>query len=372
MAVSDTPRIKVYTGNGSQLVFPYDFKILLNTDLKVTLYTIADGTEDVLDIGTDYTVSGVGVLTGGDVTLLITAPTSAKKIIIESIVPNDQSLDLQESSSFPAENVETALDKAAMRDQQLQDQIDRCVSVPAGSDLDPEDIITSIQEAVGDAEAAQAAAETAQGLAEDARDASVAAQGLAEDARDAAQAAAAQFTKSTTPEAQTGEEDTHYMTPLKTAQAIAALQRALASQAEAEAGTDNTKDMTPLRVSQAIAALAITLKSFVGSFTRDLSTANNSVAYTGVGFRPKAMILLGGKHGLMPGFAVISSTAKGYAGQYASTSWAISNDRSLRTFVDGSNDVGLDVTFDADGFTVAYTKNGSPTGTGTYYYLAIA
>ncbi|MBL9187929.1 MAG: hypothetical protein JNK23_10650 [Opitutaceae bacterium] len=36
----------------------------------------------------------------------------------------------------------------------------------------------------------------------------------------------------------------------------AQVNRALASQAEAEAGTDNTKDMTPLRVAQAIAALA--------------------------------------------------------------------------------------------------------------------
>ena len=61
-------------------------------------------------------------------------------------------------------------------------------------------------------------------------------------------------------EAQTGTENTHLMTPLRVAEAIAALEtiKQIASQAEAEAGTDNTKGMTPLRVSQAIGALGTT------------------------------------------------------------------------------------------------------------------
>lgn len=58
--------------------------------------------------------------------------------------------------------------------------------------------------------------------------------------------------------AEAGLSNTVDMSPLRTAQAIAALgsQRAIASQEEAEAGTANTVDMTPLRTAQAIAALA--------------------------------------------------------------------------------------------------------------------
>lgn len=61
-------------------------------------------------------------------------------------------------------------------------------------------------------------------------------------------------------EAEAGADNTKAMTPLRTAQAIAALETgdpnpAIASQAEAEAGADNVDMMTALRTAQAIAAL---------------------------------------------------------------------------------------------------------------------
>ena len=56
-------------------------------------------------------------------------------------------------------------------------------------------------------------------------------------------------------EAEAGTDNDKFVTPLRAAQAIAALVP-IASQAEAEAGTDNTKFLTPLRTAQAIAALA--------------------------------------------------------------------------------------------------------------------
>jgi hypothetical protein len=78
--------------------------------------------------------------------------------------------------------------------------------------------------AVVAANAAQAAAETAQGLAETAQAAAEAAQALAEAAQAAAEAAAASIpAKASQAEAEAGVVDDKYMTPLKTAQAIAAL-----------------------------------------------------------------------------------------------------------------------------------------------------
>lgn len=55
-------------------------------------------------------------------------------------------------------------------------------------------------------------------------------------------------------EAVAGTENTHYMSALRVAQAIAALTTSItiASQAEAEAGTDNTKAMTALRTVQSL------------------------------------------------------------------------------------------------------------------------
>jgi len=175
MAVSTTSNKKIYTGNGSQTVFPYDFKIFANADLQVIKYTIADETEETLVLDTDYNVSGAGDDAGGDVTLLIAAPTSAYRIIILRDLTVDQTMDLQESVSFPAENIEAAFDRGAMIDQQLQEQIDRCIKVPVTDTEDPPDYATLLANATEAtevaqvlAEAAQEAAETAQGLAESA------------------------------------------------------------------------------------------------------------------------------------------------------------------------------------------------------------
>lgn len=58
-----------------------------------------------------------------------------------------------------------------------------------------------------------------------------------------------QNSKATTAEAQSGTNDEHWMTPLKTQQFLT---NRLATQSEAQAGTDNTKWMTPARVRDGI------------------------------------------------------------------------------------------------------------------------
>jgi hypothetical protein len=69
-----------------------------------------------------------------------------------------------------------------------------------------------------------------------------------------AQALAAQRPFASQAEAEAATDNSKVMTSLRTAQALAA-QRPLASQAEAQAGTDNSRVMTPLRVKQAIKVL---------------------------------------------------------------------------------------------------------------------
>lgn len=113
----------------------------------------------------------------------------------------------------------------------------------------------------------------------------------------------------------------------------------------------------------------------VGTFTRDNTVATGSVAYTGVGFKPKAIIFLQTIPSGTPmsiGFADASSSTVIYdngpivAGSYnASTSFCI---MSLQSGV-ASHTASLS-SFDTDGFTLAWTKNGGTTGTSTVYYLA--
>jgi hypothetical protein len=200
MAVSSTTNKVIYNGNGTT-TFPYTFKIFADTDLIVTKVTIADETEVDLTLTTDYTVTDVGEEAGGNVEL-VSALTSAYKLVIRRVVPFLQATDYVENDNFPAESHEEALDRCAMRDQQLQEQIDRCLKVGVAETdvLTPSEIVAAVAsaEAAKDAaelaqtgaEAAETNAETAETNAELAETNAEAAQAAAEAARDLAQAVA--------------------------------------------------------------------------------------------------------------------------------------------------------------------------------------
>jgi hypothetical protein len=127
---SETYRSGPYTGNGATTAFDYDFRISDGAHLLVILTTA--GVEAVAD-SADYTVNGVGLAGGGDVTF-DTAPANGVLVTIIRDVPFLQELDLENQGAYFAENVETAFDLAVMRDQQLLEMVERSVKIPASSD----------------------------------------------------------------------------------------------------------------------------------------------------------------------------------------------------------------------------------------------
>jgi hypothetical protein len=320
MSVTSTDNQVIYTGSGTTGPFDFDFKIFASTDLKVEKYTIATDTSTLLTETTDYTVT-IDVDGTGSVTT-IAAVTSSFKLVITRELPLTQAVEYEEGDKFPSVSHEEALDRAAMRDQQLQEQIDRCVKVIAGSPTTPDDLIDNLTTLTSDATAAASAAEAAQ---------------------TAAEAAAANFE--------------------------------FASQAEAEAGTNQTKSMNPLRTAQAIAALASSVNAKVVSTTYDLSTTG-SLAVTGVGFTPKALIGRGlvantstmswGMVSATTAKAIKDRTLSGDAGKYSSGNYLL----LLPTGVSDEAYLVL-ASFDPDGFTLTKSKAGSPTGTGELHLLAI-
>lgn len=126
---SETNRSGPYNGNGVTTVFSYGFRILDQDHLRV-VQTSALGVETILTIATHYTVSGVGNPAGGSVTAL-SAPATGETITILRAVPFVQETDLENQGAYYAETVEDALDLAAMRDQQLSEELDRSLRVPA-------------------------------------------------------------------------------------------------------------------------------------------------------------------------------------------------------------------------------------------------
>lgn len=117
-----------YTGNGVTTVFPYGFRILDASHIQVV--RTEDGMDTVLTTG--FTVSGVGIGGGGNVTFAV-APTSGQKITLIRNAPFVQNTDLENQGAYFAETIEDALDLGVMRDQQLAEEIGRSLRLPASA-----------------------------------------------------------------------------------------------------------------------------------------------------------------------------------------------------------------------------------------------
>ena len=112
----------------------------------------------------------------------------------------------------------------------------------------------------------------------------------------------------------------------------------------------------------------------VGSFTRAQDGATATVAYTGVGFVPKALIFTWAVSGVVGGGVGFSDGTN-----HNSSNRATDNKQTLAAgFIIQTLDNGSwaqDATvnsFDSDGFTLGWRRSGSsPAGTITVYYIAI-
>ncbi len=129
MSINTATNKNTYTGDNTTTVFGYTFPISDDDQLEVALVTISTGARTVLTKTTHYSVDGVGELTGGNVTM-VTAPTTAQKLIVKGTEPLTQETTYTRNDPFPAETHEAALDHLLRAIKYLQEQIDRCVKVP--------------------------------------------------------------------------------------------------------------------------------------------------------------------------------------------------------------------------------------------------
>jgi hypothetical protein len=114
-----------YSGNGVLTTFAYNFRILAAADLKV-IVTTAAGVETVLALNTDYTITGAGVVTGGNVLLTsgTLCPTGSTLTIKRNMTIN-QTTDWIDGQAFSARAFEDAADKVTMAIQQVNERLGR-------------------------------------------------------------------------------------------------------------------------------------------------------------------------------------------------------------------------------------------------------
>lgn len=135
-------------GNGTTATYPYGFKIFAATDLEVTVRNTATDEETTLTYPTHYSVTGVGVRTGGNVVLVNSAAfawidgsgflETGYEIAIRRKVDIVQETDIRNQGKAFAPSVhEDQFDYLTMIDQQQQDEIDRSLRVgPSFADID--------------------------------------------------------------------------------------------------------------------------------------------------------------------------------------------------------------------------------------------
>jgi hypothetical protein len=131
MTVSTTIIKSFGTGDGSTATFAYQFKIIQDSDLEVFIRTNSTGAESAAKVlGTDYSMTGAGVATGGTVTFLSgKIPISGQTIVLRRNVPKTQVIDYIANDPFPAETHEEGLDRGIMVAQQNFEEVERSIKL---------------------------------------------------------------------------------------------------------------------------------------------------------------------------------------------------------------------------------------------------
>lgn len=332
---SDAIKKIVYVGNGTTDTYAYSWKIYEKENLEVSEKVISAGVVTILDVDVDYTVSGVGDGGGGNVVLTAGKLPSTKELIVRMNISKKQLTDYIENDEFPAALHEDGLDKLTYMCLQLQEELDRCIK----GDVSQTSAYTLPAPVAGKVIGWNDAANNFENY-----DNSAAASIAAEAAKVAAQAA------------QTGAETAESNAETAEAGAVAAKIAAQAAQA-------------------AIEALNVLSNVKVGSFTRTLSTASGTQAVTGVGFQPRLIVVFSLKAGssdLERSWGMSDGTSQ-FAVWWDDNSGTFSTSGSFLIYLRdtaGTVDGALS-SLDADGFTINFTKTSSPTGTGTFGYIAI-
>jgi hypothetical protein len=129
-------------------------------------------------------------------------------------------------------------------------------------------------------------------------------------------------------------------------------------------------DLTAAQAAAIVGSVGGALKSKTKQITRDLTAITGTVAYTGVGFQPTACVGAGSTNASLAYTTFLGLADSAGAGlAFAGTPTVNETTSHFLFFADvavATNNQTADIaSYDSDGFTLSWTKTGSPTGTAT-------
>jgi hypothetical protein len=381
-----------YTGNGSTSVYAYSFKIFDDDDLVVTVKD-TDDDETTLTKTTDYTVSGVGELSGGNVTLVNNSQAwltsgSLKSNYILTIrrrLSLIQETDIRNQGTYYPEGHENAFDKFVMMAQQLQDQLNRAPIFAETTDISSFSTVMPVPSANGYLRVNSAG--TALELAtfdvtsfeelDQHIDDTAGAHAASAISNTASGNLVATTVQAALDELQT-DVDTRTAKSTLTTKGDIYVATAASTPDRLAVGSNNQVLTADSAQSTGVKWATPTGASVkVGTFQIDESTASGNQSVTGVGFQPTLIFFFANQAGAAGEASwgmddgtspqVLLDNHNGSASTFSNTT-----SFSIYAAESGSDEYkGKIGSFDADGFTVAWTKTGSPTGTLVVKYAAI-
>lgn len=125
---SETSRIQYNGNNSTTASYAVPFYFFENSHIKAVV-TNSSGVDTALSLGSGFSLTGAGNVTGGALTTTTAVPSSSK-ITIYREVPATQTTSYAEGGDFPASSHERALDKLTMLAQQTKRIADRALKVP--------------------------------------------------------------------------------------------------------------------------------------------------------------------------------------------------------------------------------------------------
>ncbi len=150
MAISTTSRrMPVYLGDGSAKIFAFNFKVRSKEDLKAVWVKLDDYSSDTMDIGTDFTVAGVGDKNGGSITLRNDGQkwldangnlAAGYNLHLFGNTPRTQGTSISSQPTFYPKTHEDVFDKLTMMAQEIDEILGRAPKLPdflTPADFDP-------------------------------------------------------------------------------------------------------------------------------------------------------------------------------------------------------------------------------------------
>jgi hypothetical protein len=139
MALTSTDRRDDYVGDGTTLTYAYNFKVTDEDHVKVIVRNPDTEVETTLTIDTDYTVTGVGSSSGGNIVLVDNNQAWIDSsnffeddwvLTFRLNVPLTQTTDIRNGGAFYPETHEDVFDRLTRIDLQQQDQLNRAIQLP--------------------------------------------------------------------------------------------------------------------------------------------------------------------------------------------------------------------------------------------------